>query len=193
MPGLVEAVCQASTHRFRKRPSMWIRLLAGLGADGDAHRGTTVKHRSRVARDPTQPNLRQVHLLRREILEELQARGFVIGPDQIGENILAREVNLLDRPTAPNHDAGFRGSRPNHVSSDSSGLERTSVRRMEIARLASASWLRIPDWQVLAMRAALLSPDDSRRGPGNAPRIAPPCLPPLDWPPALFQDEQSSH
>ena len=94
----VDAVSQAGTHRFSKQPRMWITLLAGLGVEGDAHLGTTVQHRSRVARDPTQPNLRQVHLLHRELLEELAAQGFVIGPGGIGENILTRGVDLLALP-----------------------------------------------------------------------------------------------
>jgi MOSC domain-containing protein YiiM len=99
MSGRVEAVSQASVHRFSKQPRMWIRLLAGLGVEGDAHLGTTVQHRSRVARDPSQPNLRQVHLLHRELLEELEGQGFVIGPGDIGENILTRGVDLLGLPT----------------------------------------------------------------------------------------------
>lgn len=98
MTGLVESVCQRSTHSFSKQPRMWIRLLAGLGVEGDAHLGATVKHRSRVARDPTQPNLRQVHLLHRELLEALEPQGFVIGPGDIGENILTRGVDLLALP-----------------------------------------------------------------------------------------------
>jgi hypothetical protein len=99
MPGHVEAVSQASIHRFSKQPRMWIRLVAGLGVDGDAHFGATVKHRSRVVRDPTQPNMRQVHLLHRELLDELQAQGFVIGPGDIGENILTRGLDLLALPS----------------------------------------------------------------------------------------------
>lgn len=78
---------------------MWIRLLAGLGVEGDAHMGTTVKHRSRVARDPTVPNLRQVHLLHRELLDELAAKGFSVGPGDIGENILTAGLDLLALPT----------------------------------------------------------------------------------------------
>ena len=99
MSGLVEAVSQRGTHSFSKQPRMWIRLLAGLGVEGDAHLGTTVQHRSRVARDPTQPNLRQVHLLHRELLDELDDQGFVIGPGDIGENILTRDIDLLGLPT----------------------------------------------------------------------------------------------
>ncbi|WP_428486572.1 MOSC domain-containing protein [Rhodopila sp.] len=99
MAGIVEAVSQGSTHRFSKQPRLWITLLTGLGVEGDAHLGTTVKHRSRVARDPTQPNLRQVHLLHRELLAELRLHGFVIGPGQIGENILTGGIDLLGLPT----------------------------------------------------------------------------------------------
>lgn len=98
MPGFVDAVSQRSTHSFSKQPRMWIRLLAGLGVEGDAHLGTTVQHRSRVARDPAQPNLRQVHLLHRELLDELEAQGFVIGAGAIGENILTCGVDLLGLP-----------------------------------------------------------------------------------------------
>jgi MOSC domain-containing protein YiiM len=99
MSGFVEAVSQGSTHSFSKQPRMWIRLVAGLGVEGDAHLGTTVKHRSRVRRDPTQPNLRQVHLLHRELLEALEEQGFVIGPGDIGENILTCGVDLLGLPS----------------------------------------------------------------------------------------------
>jgi hypothetical protein len=96
--GIVDSVSHSSTHSFSKQPRMWITLLAGLGVEGDAHLGTKVKHRSRVARDPSAPNLRQVHLLHRELLQELQVRGFVIGPGQIGENILTRGLDLLGLP-----------------------------------------------------------------------------------------------
>ena len=99
MQAVVEAVGQSGTHSFSKQPAMWIRLLAGLGVEGDAHLGVRVQHRSRVARDPTQPNLRQVHLLQRELLEELDTKGFVIGPGDIGENILTRGLDLLRLPT----------------------------------------------------------------------------------------------
>jgi MOSC domain-containing protein YiiM len=98
MRGVVEAVSQRRGHHFSKLPGMWITLLAGLGVEGDAHAGVTVQHRSRVARDPSQPNLRQVHLLHRELLEELEAKGFSVGPGHIGENILTRGIDLLALP-----------------------------------------------------------------------------------------------
>jgi MOSC domain-containing protein YiiM len=76
-----------------------IRLLAGLGVDGDAHMGRTVKHRSRVARDPTQPNLRQVHLIHAELFDELRGKGFAVSPGLMGENVTTRGIDLLALPT----------------------------------------------------------------------------------------------
>ena len=75
MHGVVTAVSRSATHTFSKPNAESIRLLTGLGVDGDAHMGETVKHRSRVARDPTQPNLRQVHLIHGELHDELRAAG----------------------------------------------------------------------------------------------------------------------
>ena len=95
----VVAVGRSAGHRFSKPNEMWIRLVAGWGVEGDAHAGKTVKHRSRVARDPTQPNLRQVHLLHTELLHELRDKGFDIGPGDIGENILTEGVDLLSLGT----------------------------------------------------------------------------------------------
>ncbi len=97
--GTVVSVSRAAGHRFSKRPEFWIELIAGLGVAGDAHAGATVKHRSRVARDPTQLNLRQVHLLQAELLDELNAAGFDLAPGAIGENILTRGLDLLALPT----------------------------------------------------------------------------------------------
>lgn len=76
-----------------------IRLITGLGVEGDAHNGVTVKHRSRVARDPTQPNLRQVHLIHEELHRELNAQSFVVGPGGMGENITTAGIDLLALPT----------------------------------------------------------------------------------------------
>jgi MOSC domain-containing protein YiiM len=78
---------------------MFIRLIEGLGVEGDAHAGITVKHRSRVARDPTQPNLRQVHLVHAELFEQLRAGGFDVMPGRIGENITTLGLDLLGLPT----------------------------------------------------------------------------------------------
>ena len=97
--GRVLAVACSATHRFSKATAPSIRLLTGLGVEGDAHCGVTVKHRSRVARDPTQPNLRQVHLIHAELIDDLQARGFTVSPGTMGENITTQGLALLDLPT----------------------------------------------------------------------------------------------
>ncbi len=99
MGGIVVAVHRSETHTFHKEGRDAIRLLAGLGVEGDAHAGETVKHRSRVARDPTQPNLRQVHLVHEELLDELRAAGFAVAPGVIGENVTTRGIDLLGLPT----------------------------------------------------------------------------------------------
>jgi MOSC domain-containing protein YiiM len=95
MGGIVIAVSRSPAHTMRKPNAASIRLLAGRGVEGDAHQGSTVKHRSRVARDPTQPNLRQVHLVHAELHDELRLAGFAIAPGQMGENITTRGVDLL--------------------------------------------------------------------------------------------------
>jgi MOSC domain-containing protein YiiM len=83
---------------MRKPNQLLIRLLAGLGVEGDAHSGTTVKHRSRVARNPHAPNLRQVHLIHAELLDELLARRLPVAPGEMGENLTTRGIDLLALP-----------------------------------------------------------------------------------------------
>jgi len=100
MDAVVISVSRSAKHTFSKHPAEWVDLLAGLGVDGDAHLGTTVKHRSRVSRDPSQPNLRQVHLVHSELFAELAAAGFRVKPGDIGENITTSGVELLQLPTA---------------------------------------------------------------------------------------------
>lgn len=98
MPATVLAVHKHPTHSFSKTTSPSITLLQGLGVENDAHCGATVKHRSRVAQDPTQPNLRQVHLIHSELFDELREKGFHVAPGELGENITTRGVSLLDLP-----------------------------------------------------------------------------------------------
>ena len=97
--GVVLAVSRDAAHRFSKLACNVIRLRAGLGVEGDAHWGTTVQHRSRVAKDPTQPNLRQVHLVHAELFDELRVAGFDIAARQIGENVTTQGLDLLALPT----------------------------------------------------------------------------------------------
>lgn len=98
MSGVVVAVSRSAAYSFTKPNAPAIRLLAGLGVEGDIHAGTTVKHRSRMARDPSAPNLRQVHLIHAELHEELAAQGFAVAPGAMGENVTTRGIALLDLP-----------------------------------------------------------------------------------------------
>lgn len=98
MSPTVTAVSSSPTHTMSKPNRPFIVLQAGLGVEGDAHNGVTVKHRSRVAQDPTQPNLRQVHLIHAELHDELRDRGFAVTPGQMGENITTRGIDLLGLP-----------------------------------------------------------------------------------------------
>lgn len=97
--GSVVAVCSDDTHRFSKVPQESITLVAGMGVAGDAHAGTLVQHRSRVRRDPDQPNLRQVHLIHAELLDEARAAGHDVRPGSFGENILTANLDLLGLPS----------------------------------------------------------------------------------------------
>jgi MOSC domain-containing protein YiiM len=97
--GRVVAVSLRAGHHFSKTPALSIRLREGLGVDGDGHLGETVQHRSRVRKDPTQPNLRQVHLIHAELFDELGAKGFVVRPGELGENITTSGLDLLALPT----------------------------------------------------------------------------------------------
>jgi MOSC domain-containing protein YiiM len=96
---VVTAVSRSATHTVSKSNRDSVRLLAGLGVEGDAHLGKTVKHRSRVARDPSRPNLRQVHLIHAELHDELEAAGLLVAPGRMGENVTTRGVDLLGMPT----------------------------------------------------------------------------------------------
>jgi MOSC domain-containing protein YiiM len=99
MQAIVTAVSSSPSHSFSKSNRGVIRLLVGLGVEGDAHLGTTVKHRSRVAKDPSQPNLRQVHLIHAELHDELREAGFSVSAGDMGENVTTRGIDLLGLPT----------------------------------------------------------------------------------------------
>src|SRR5690625_3805487 len=94
----VDAVHLSAEHTFSKHSVPEIELIEGIGVRGDAHAGTTVKHRSRVAADPGQPNLRQVHLIHRELFEEVAAAGHQVAPGELGENVTTAGIELLDLP-----------------------------------------------------------------------------------------------
>lgn len=98
MDGRVIAVSRDGRHRFGKPVCPSIRLIAGLGVEGDAHAGLTVQHLSRMAKSPREPNLRQVHLIHAELLDELAAKGFAAAPVELGENVTTRGVDLFALP-----------------------------------------------------------------------------------------------
>ncbi len=143
----VTAVSCHPEHRFSKLPAPAIRLLAGLGVVGDAHAGTTVQHRSRVAADASQPNLRQVHLLPAELLVELATAGFDVAPGQLGENVLTHDLDLVSLP---------RGTR---------------LRLGEHA-VVEVTGLRNPCWQIDAFRPDLLKEVVARTPEGRVLRKA---------------------
>jgi MOSC domain len=95
MSPTILALARDGAHRFAKQAQERLTLLAGVGVEGDAHAGRLVQHLSRIARDPTTPNLRQVHLIHAELFEELAVKGFVVEPGQLGENVTTRGINLL--------------------------------------------------------------------------------------------------
>ena len=98
MGGVVTAVSYSAGHTLVKQNRNSIRLLAGLGVEGDAHLGATVKHRSRLARFSKEPNLRQVHLIHAELHDELRERGFAVSTGQMGQNVTTRGIDLLGLP-----------------------------------------------------------------------------------------------
>ena len=147
MDGFVTSVSCSAVHAASKATRPAIRLLAGLGVQGDAHLGATVQHRSRVARDPSQPNLRQVHLVHAELHDELTAAGFELSPGVMGENITTRGVDLLALPTGA---------------------------RLAIGETAvvEVTGLRNPCTQLDGIQAGLMSATLARDGEGNLVRKA---------------------
>ncbi|MFI9826042.1 MOSC domain-containing protein [Streptomyces sp. NPDC051913] len=108
MGGKITAVSSNGTYSFTKPNRESITLLAGLGVEGDVHAGVTVKHRSRVARDPSQPNLRQVHLLHQELFDEVREAGIEVGAGELGENVTTQGIDLLALPVGTRLHLGER-------------------------------------------------------------------------------------
>lgn len=96
MAGQIVSVAREEGHNFSKRPCGSVRLIAGFGVEGDAHAGAEVQHLSQVKKEPTAPNLRQVHLIHQELFDELAAKGFSVAPGELGENITTQAIALLD-------------------------------------------------------------------------------------------------
>jgi MOSC domain-containing protein YiiM len=144
---VVTAVSRSARHTLSKENRESVRLLTGLGVAGDAHRGETVKHRSRVARDPSQPNLRQVHLIHAELHDELRESGFALSAGQMGENVTTRGVDLLRLPAGARLHLG-----------DTAVVEVTGLRN--------------PCTQLNGIQRGLMAATLSRDGRGNLVRKA---------------------
>src|SRR5258708_6993432 len=106
---VVAGVSKDCHHRFSKQPCESITLLEGLGVDGDAHAGITVQHRSRVAAEPTQPNLRQVHLIHAEFFDEAREHGYELSQGNLGENVLTAGLDVLSLPRDTRLPPGGQG------------------------------------------------------------------------------------
>lgn len=143
----VVAVAIDGTHRFSKQPQPSIRLVAGMGVAGDAHAGATVQHRSRVAIDPTRPNLRQIHLIHAELLDALARDGFRVAPAELGENVTTAGLDLLSLP---------RGTRL----------------RLGKSAVVTVTGLRNPCAQIEAFRPGLLAKVVHRSADGGTVRLA---------------------
>lgn len=141
------ALHRSSEHSFTKPAAAQLSFVPGMGVEGDAHFGATVRHRSRVAIDPDQPNLRQVHLLAQEVLDELRRRGFPVAPGELGENITTTGVDLHALPTG------------------------TQLRVGESVLLA-VTGLRTPCQQIEAFRTGLLDEVRDRADDGTLVRRA---------------------
>jgi MOSC domain-containing protein YiiM len=145
MSAVITAVSRSRGHSFSKPNQLMIRLVAGLGVEGDAHMGKTVKHRFDVRRKPSAPNLRQVHLMHEELFDELRARGFDLQPGVLGENVMTRGVDLLALP------------------------EGTRL-RLGTAALVEVTGLRNPCRQIEAFRPGLLAAVLGRDAEGRVVR-----------------------
>lgn len=147
MTALIRALHRSNAHTFSKAEEPSLTLRTGLGVDGDAHCGSTVKHRSRVAIDPSQPNLRQVHLLSEEILDALKAHGYRLKPGDLGENITTMGVDLHALPSG-------------------------TVLRLGDSALIALTGLRNPCHQIESFRDGLLRQVASKDSDGNVVRRA---------------------
>ncbi|MGW6318878.1 MOSC domain-containing protein [Streptomyces sp. NPDC055099] len=99
MAAKVVAVSRNEVYSFSKPNRDSIKLLAGLGVEGDVHAGETIRHQFRMTYEPDLPNLRQVHLMQEELFDELALKGFTVRAGQLGENVTTRGVDLLGLPT----------------------------------------------------------------------------------------------
>lgn len=159
----VVSVSRAATHGFSKSACAEIRLIAGEGVEGDAHRGITVKHRSRVAVDPSQPNLRQVHLVHGELFEDAVVAPFALRPGDIGENILTRGIDLLALPRGARLTLGEAEIEITGLRNPCSQLDayRSGLTQAMLGRDASGGLVRKAGVMAIVLRGGVVKPGDA--------------------------------
>jgi MOSC domain-containing protein YiiM len=164
VPASVVAVALDRQHRFSKRTVDSIRLIEGIGVEGDAHAGATVQHRSRVARDPSQPNLRQVHLIQAELLDEVDEDGFTVPPGAMGENVTTRGIDLLALPTGTVLMLGAEGAVEvtglRNPCSQIDGYQPGLLKRM-VGRAEDGSIVRRAGVMAVVLRGGTVVPGDA--------------------------------
>jgi MOSC domain-containing protein YiiM len=175
----VTAVSRSPRHSLVKSNENRIKLVAGLGVEGDAHLGTTVKHRSRVGRDPAQPNLRQVHLVHAELHDELRQAGFAVAPGQMGENVTTSGVDLLGLATGTRLYLGASAV------VEVTGLRNPCAQLDKIQKGLMAATLGRDGHGNLLRKAGIMGVvlAEGEVRPGDPIRVEPP--PPLHWPLAV--------
>jgi MOSC domain-containing protein YiiM len=170
---VVVSVSRDAEHHFSKAPCDSITLAAGLGVEGDAHLGTTVQHLSRVAVDPTQPNLRQVHLIQSELFTDLASSGHAVRAGDLGENITTAGIDLLNLPSGAVLTFG------NEAAIEITGLRNPCAQinafepgllKSVIGRSVSGDIIRKAGIMAIVLRSGVIAP-------GDAITVALPALP----------------
>ncbi|MBL7256108.1 MOSC domain-containing protein [Paractinoplanes lichenicola] len=160
--GSVSSVSRNETYSFTKPVHDEIVLVAGLGIEGDSHSGVHVRHQSRVRADPTQPNLRQVHLIHEELFDEVETKGYEVRPGNLGENVTTRGIDLLGLPVG----TILRFGSPGTSFADGVGGSSGEVLDAVLAAAEAATLDDATARAAAAVRAAV------EREPGDDPRPA---------------------
>lgn len=173
MSGVVTAVSRSARHTLAKPNEDSIRLVAGMGVEGDAHQGKTVKHRSRVKLNPAAPNLRQVHLIHAELHDELRETGFVVAAGEMGENVTTRDVDLLGLATGTRLHLGDRAI------IEVTGLRNPCAQLDKIHKGLMAATLGRDEHGNLVRKAGIMAVvlAEGEVRPGDPIRVEPPPLP----------------
>jgi MOSC domain-containing protein YiiM len=165
--GSVASVSCNDVYSFTKPARDEIVLVAGVGVEGDVHAGVRVRHRSRVRADPTQPNLRQVHLIQSELFGEVGEKGYTVAPGNLGENVTTVGIDLLALPTGTVLRFGPPDGGP---AAGTTGDSRAGDTRAAVEAVLAAAAAATLDEPTAAAAAAVA--DAAGRDPGTDPRPA---------------------